>query len=55
MKLSDFVLSNLTLEEKKILENRKEKLIDTLYGLIDNGIDVTMNLINQTKPSQISS
>lgn len=55
MKLSDFVLSNLTLEENKILENRKEKLIDTLYGLIDNGIDVTMNLINQTKPSQISS
>lgn len=52
MKLSDFVLSSLSLEESKYLDSKKENLIDTLYGLIDNGLDATMNLINQTKPSQ---
>ncbi len=55
MKLSDFVLSKLSLEECKSLDSKKENLIDALYGLIDNGVDATMNLINQTKPSQLSS
>jgi peptidyl-tRNA hydrolase len=52
MKLSDFVLSRLSLEESNYLDSKKENLIDALYGLIDNGLDATMNLINQTKPSQ---
>jgi peptidyl-tRNA hydrolase, PTH1 family len=55
MKLSDFVLSKFSSEECKLLDSKSETLIDTLYDLIDNGVDATMNLINQTKPSQLSS
>ena len=55
MKLSDFVLSRLSIEESNSLESKCETLIDTLYDLIDNGVDSTMNLINKTQPSQLSS
>jgi peptidyl-tRNA hydrolase len=55
MKLSDFVLSKLSSEECKSLDEKKENFIDAIYALIDNGLDATMNLINKTKPSQLSS
>lgn len=55
MKLSDFVLSKLSAEECLFLENKKDNFYDALFGILDNGIDATMNLINQTKRSQSTS
>jgi PTH1 family peptidyl-tRNA hydrolase len=55
MKLSDFVLSKLSTEECLFLENKKDNFYDALFGILDNGIDATMNLINQTNRSQSTS
>ena len=53
--LADFVLSKLNMEEWTFLQTRKDYLCQSLLNLLDNGVDVAMNLINQTnrlpKPS----
>ena len=51
MKLSEFVLSKLGVNECDHLNSVKENLVETLFGLIDNGVVTTMNLINQKQPS----
>ncbi len=52
MKLSDFVLSKLTSEECSLLEGKKDNLNDALLHIFENGVDATMNLINQTRRPQ---
>lgn len=51
MKLSDFVLSKLGVNECNHLNSIKKNLVETLFGLIDDGVVPTMNLINQKHPS----
>ena len=52
MKLSDFVLSKLTSEECTLLEQEKDNFNNALFSIFDNGVDATMNLINQTRRPQ---
>jgi PTH1 family peptidyl-tRNA hydrolase len=52
MKLSDFVLSKLTSKECTLLEQEKDNFKDALFSIFDNGVDATMNLINQTRRPQ---
>ena len=55
MNLSDFVLSKLSSEELTLLEGRRDNICDALFSILDNGLDATMNLINQTNRSQSTS
>ena len=55
MNLADFVLSKLSSEECLYLESKKDTFYNALFDILDNGIDATMNLINQTKRSQSTS
>jgi peptidyl-tRNA hydrolase len=52
VKLADFVLSKLSKQEWAFLQTRKDCLCNSLLGLLDRGVDATMNLINQTHRSQ---
>lgn len=52
MKLSDFVLSKLTSEECTLLEQEEDNFNNALFSIFDNGVDATMNLINQTRRPQ---
>jgi peptidyl-tRNA hydrolase, PTH1 family len=49
--LADFVLSKLSAEEWTFLQERKDYLCQSLLNLLDDGVDVAMNLINQTNRS----
>jgi PTH1 family peptidyl-tRNA hydrolase len=49
--LADFVLSKLSAEEWAFLQTRKDYLCQSLLNLLDDGVDVAMNLINQTHRS----
>ena len=49
--LADFVLSKLSLSEWAFLQERKDYLCQALMNLLDDGVDIAMNLINQTNRS----
>ena len=51
VKLSDFVLSDLNQREWEYLQDRSDYLCRCLLDLLDQGVDATMNAINQTHPS----
>ena len=49
--LADYVLSKLSLTEWAFLQTRKDCFFQSLFNLLDDGVDVAMNLINQTNRS----
>ena len=49
--LADHVLSKISADDWSHLQSRKAFLCESLLNLLDNGVDVAMNLINQTKPA----
>jgi PTH1 family peptidyl-tRNA hydrolase len=49
--LADFVLSKLSLTEWTFLQERKDYLCLALLNLLDDGVEIAMNLINQTNRS----
>ncbi|HAW99045.1 MAG TPA: aminoacyl-tRNA hydrolase [Opitutae bacterium] len=51
VKLSDFVLSDLNQREWEYMQDRSDYLCRSLLDLLDQGVDATMNAINQTHPS----
>jgi len=51
LNLADFVLSKLSLTEWTFLQERKDYLCLALLNLLDDGVEIAMNLINQTNRS----
>ena len=49
--LADYVLSKLSLTEWALLQTRKDCFFQSLFNLLDDGVDVAMNIINQTNRS----
>ena len=49
--LADYVLSKLNSEEWALLQARKDYLCQSLSNLLDDGVDIAMNLINQINRS----
>jgi PTH1 family peptidyl-tRNA hydrolase len=49
--LADFVLSKLNSEDWALLQARKNYLCQSLSNLLDDGVDIAMNLINQINRS----
>ena len=49
--LADFVLSKFSPQEWTFLQTRKDYLCQSLLNLVDDGVDIAMNLINQTNRS----
>jgi peptidyl-tRNA hydrolase len=49
--LADFVLSKFSPQEWTFLQTRKDYLCQSLFNLVDDGVDIAMNLINQTNRS----
>ena len=52
MKLSEFVLSKLSLSERTLIDSHKDKFMKAFFSIFDNGLSTTMNFINQTQRSQ---
>ena len=52
--LSEYVLSNFSKEEFLILENKKLHFLNAIQLVIEKGVDVAMNLLNQEKQTQIT-
>ena len=52
--LSEYVLSNFSKEEFLILENKKLHFLGAIQLVIEKGVDVAMNLLNQEKQTQIT-
>lgn len=52
--LSEYVLSKFSNEESLILENNKLHFLGAIQLVIEKGVDVAMNLLNQEKQTQIT-
>ncbi|NCG09118.1 MAG: aminoacyl-tRNA hydrolase [Verrucomicrobia bacterium] len=52
MDLADYVLSNFTVDEKKLLTEQRPTYVAHLLHIIDSGIDTAMNTINQRNASE---
>lgn len=52
--LSEYVLSKFSNEESLILENKKLHFLGAIQLVIEKGVDVAMNLLNQEKQTQIT-
>ena len=53
MKLADYVLSQFTRDESKILANKMPVYLEHLELIMDKGIELAMNLINQRTSTQV--